>query len=137
MRGPIVWNVQLHRWSTWGDVMTKAEIRFFRERLEQMIDRAGGKESVLRGELFGVSDEPLGRVHEQYADDDMSREESEQEIGLTLLSNERELSDECHSAINRIEHGTYGVCESCSKPIAKHRLMALPYARACMACSRK
>ena len=120
-----------------GDVMTEAEVRFFRERLEQLIGRAGEKESDLRGELFRAGDEPAGRVHEQFADDDLSREESDQEIGLILLSNERELLDACHLAMSRIEHGTYGVCETCSKPIAKHRLMALPYARHCTACSRK
>jgi DnaK suppressor protein len=116
--------------------MTKTEIRFFRERLERLIDRLDGEESELRGELFGTERTPIGGAgNEQRTIDDLSRESSEGEITLTLLGNERELLDECHAAMKRIEAGTFGACEACSKPIAKHRLMAVPYARTCVACS--
>ncbi len=117
--------------------MTKTELRFFRERLELLMGKVGGKESVLRGELFGVSEEPASRgVHEQYTDDDLSREDAEGEIALGLLGNEREILDECRAALERIESGKFGACETCAKPIAKHRLMALPYTRLCVSCAR-
>jgi len=38
-------------------------------------------------------------------------------------------------AIHRIEHGTYGVCSSCGKRIAKARLTALPFAANCVECA--
>lgn len=34
-------------------------------------------------------------------------------------------------AINRIDAGTYGVCEECEEPIPLERLAILPYARLC------
>ena len=120
-----------------GIAMTTTELRFFRERLEILMARVEGKESVLRGELFGIAEEPvIGGIHEQFAADDLSREDFDGEVALSLLGNEREILDECRLALERIENGKFGVCETCSQPITKHRLMALPYARACVACAR-
>jgi DnaK suppressor protein len=117
--------------------MTKTEIRYFQERLERLISRLGGEESELRSEFFGTERNPTGgTASEQHTNDDLSRESSQGEIALTLLGNERELLDECRAAMQRIEAGTFGACKACSKPIAKHRLMALPYARICGTCAR-
>ena len=40
-------------------------------------------------------------------------------------------------ALARIADGTYGVCESCGKPIGKRRLMAFPRATMCMECKQR
>jgi RNA polymerase-binding protein DksA len=40
------------------------------------------------------------------------------------------------AALERIEAGTYGLCAGCGGPIARERLEALPYATACIDCSR-
>ena len=42
---------------------------------------------------------------------------------------------EVDAALTRLEHGTYGVCESCSQVIAEGRLAARPVARTCVACT--
>jgi DnaK suppressor protein len=39
-----------------------------------------------------------------------------------------------HVCIGRIEDGSFGLCDSCEKPIARERLEAIPYARLCMPC---
>ena len=41
------------------------------------------------------------------------------------------------AAFERMKDGTYGSCESCSKPIAEARLEAKPAARLCIACASK
>jgi DnaK suppressor protein len=41
------------------------------------------------------------------------------------------------SALQRITEGTYGVCESCGRPIPAERLAALPYAVRCVACAER
>lgn len=38
-------------------------------------------------------------------------------------------------ALDRIEHGDYGECSDCCRPIPKARLKALPYAEYCMHCA--
>ena len=61
--------------------------------------------------------------------------EREREIALTL--NARDLVAQNERAIARIDAGTYGVCESCHKPIGKERLQAFPRATLCVACKQK
>lgn len=40
-------------------------------------------------------------------------------------------------ALEKIDLGTYGKCESCGRPIPKERLEALPEATLCVACKQK
>jgi RNA polymerase-binding transcription factor DksA len=48
---------------------------------------------------------------------------------LSLVSSEQEALSEIDSAIKRIRDGTYGICEVTGKPIAKERLLAVPFTR--------
>ncbi len=41
------------------------------------------------------------------------------------------------AALNRMDKGTYGLCEGCGQPIADERLEALPAVRLCMTCKRQ
>lgn len=58
----------------------------------------------------------------------------EKELLFELSDNERVTLDQIEAALRKIDKGTYGLCESCQKPIAKPRLEALPFARYCIAC---
>jgi RNA polymerase-binding transcription factor len=40
-------------------------------------------------------------------------------------------------AIERLDDGTYGICESCGNPIGKMRLQAFPRATLCMECKQR
>ncbi|MBC2933289.1 TraR/DksA C4-type zinc finger protein [Nocardioides sp. zg-1228] len=42
---------------------------------------------------------------------------------------------EVDAALERVDAGTYGVCESCGRPIGDARLEALPAARTCIRCA--
>lgn len=53
----------------------------------------------------------------------------DRDFALSLVSNEQEALAEIDAAIKRIQAGTYGVCELTGKPIAKERLLAVPFAR--------
>jgi RNA polymerase-binding protein DksA len=61
--------------------------------------------------------------------------EREQELALTVHA--QDLLDQTGRALARIDAGTYGVCESCGKPIGKARLMAYPRATLCVACKQR
>jgi RNA polymerase-binding protein DksA len=39
--------------------------------------------------------------------------------------------------LQRLDDGTYGVCDGCGKPIPIQRLAALPHANRCVACAEK
>ena len=53
----------------------------------------------------------------------------DRDFALSLVSNEQEALAEIEAAIKRIRDGTYGICESTQKPIAKERLLAVPFTR--------
>jgi len=42
---------------------------------------------------------------------------------------------EVDAAIQRLDGGTYGICERCGQPIARARLEARPAARTCISCA--
>ena len=58
----------------------------------------------------------------------------EKEILFELSDNERTTLDQIEGALRKMDKGTYGLCESCQKPIPKARIKAVPFARYCIAC---
>ena len=58
-----------------------------------------------------------------------------QEFTLSLLGNEKDSIDQIDSAIERIDEGSYGQCETCGGKIPKARLEAIPYAAQCVRCA--
>lgn len=68
---------------------------------------------------------------------DMGSEVYTQELNATLLENEEFIRSEVATALDRIEAGTFGVCEECGRAIPAERLDALPYTRHCVACAEK
>ena len=53
----------------------------------------------------------------------------------TMVEQTRARLADVESAIDRLEQGTYGVCETCGAQIPEGRLEARPVARTCMPCS--
>jgi len=68
---------------------------------------------------------------------DLGTDNYEQEFALDLMGSERKLLNEIDDALQRIEKGTYGVCEGTGKPICKARLKAQPWARYSVEYARK
>ena len=53
----------------------------------------------------------------------------DRDFALSLVSSEQEALGEIDAAIKRIKDGTYGICEITQEPIAKERLLAVPFTR--------
>lgn len=51
----------------------------------------------------------------------------------SLNESEQTWVGEIDAALERIERGEYGMCESCGEPIEERRLEAVPWARRCFA----
>jgi RNA polymerase-binding protein DksA len=56
---------------------------------------------------------------------------------LALTYNARDLLNQAGRAVARIDAGTYGICESCAKPVGKARLQAFPRATLCVSCKQR
>jgi DnaK suppressor protein len=65
---------------------------------------------------------------------DLASEERDREINFILSDREREKLQLIEEAIERIDEGSYGVCESCESDIAPGRLEAMPFTRLCVSC---
>lgn len=59
------------------------------------------------------------------------------QILLTLNENERMRLRELDEALDRIENGTYGICEECGEPIGLKRMEVRPVAKYCVPCLTK
>ena len=98
-----------------------------REQLEHQFQEIGessfgNPQSELSGEISSFD--------EEYAD--AGTDTFERERDLSLTNNIRDLLDKIERAVERIDAGSYGLCERCGRPIEKARLKALPYATLCV-----
>ncbi len=73
--------------------------------------------------------------HVPHAGGDVATDLVEEEMNLTFLRAERARLDEVDDALRRIASGSYGQCEECGTAIDPGRLVALPWARECLACA--
>jgi RNA polymerase-binding transcription factor DksA len=53
----------------------------------------------------------------------------DRDFALSMVASEQEALSEIDAAIKRIHDGTYGICEITQKPIAKDRLLVVPFTR--------
>jgi YteA family regulatory protein len=68
---------------------------------------------------------------------DIASETFEREKDLALLNMSHEIQDKINEALENIEKGTYGVCESCGREINMERLEVMPYTTFCINCQRE
>ena len=94
--------------------------------LDQMQD-------VAQGNLRAAPEGGGGAAFGQHMGDAGS-DAYEKDFALSLLSQEQDSLNEIEDALQRIEDGTFGVCEKSGKTILKARLEALPWARYTVEC---
>jgi DnaK suppressor protein len=59
------------------------------------------------------------------------------QVLLSLNENERVRLKEVDESLDRIENGSYGICEECGGPISLKRLEVRPVAKYCVPCLTK
>ncbi|CAM5410035.1 DNA-binding protein [Streptomyces avidinii] len=59
------------------------------------------------------------------------------ESELALAANATSMLEQTERALERLEAGTYGICENCGQPIGKARMQAFPRATLCVDCKQK
>jgi len=111
--------------------LSSAEIEHFKELLFQKRREILESVSEIEGEALRKSrldaSGDLSSMPIHMAD--LGTDNFEQEFSLELMDSERKLLTEINDALDRIENGTYGICEGTGKPISKARLEAQPWAR--------
>jgi DnaK suppressor protein len=68
---------------------------------------------------------------------DQATGNNEVHIHLKLKQTDAKILQAIEEALQRIEHGTYGICRDCGEPVAVARLNAIPWTRVCITCKEK
>lgn len=111
--------------------MKKKDLARFKERLlsqkQQILDSAA---KVRVDELNVSRDDLADQV-------DMASAELNQSLLLRLKDRERAVMPKIDKALDLIEQGEYGVCESCDGAIGINRLEVRPFAVLCIKCKEE
>ncbi len=109
----------------------RSELLEERERLIQEL-KALDEITHTDGEAGGNHQIPGSSIHlAEYATDNQTIE-----TALDLRRIQHERLTQVEEALQRVERGDYGICESCGKAININRLLAKPFARFCIPCRR-
>jgi RNA polymerase-binding protein DksA len=81
----------------------------------------------------GAGGDELSDVPTHAADNDS--EGLDRELGIE--ANREQMLDAIDHALQRLDDGLYGQCETCGSEIAANRMQALPFATRCISCARE
>jgi RNA polymerase-binding protein DksA len=99
----------------------------------------------VKAAIDNIHDDHPGTISDETGEDavydnhlaDTATETYDRELDYTLGENAEHVLAEIDAALERIEHGTYGTCTRCGKPIAPERLEARPWATLDIDCQRQ
>ena len=114
---------------------TAAELKEVRAEIETDMERLRSEIAQAESELVGLMRDSGDGAGDDQADAGTKTYEREQE--MSVAANAREMFLQNEHALERIADGSYGLCESCGKPIGKLRLQAAPRATLCLDCKKK
>ena len=111
-----------------SQVLKKDKIEEFRDLLNEKRNRLLEEaKRTLDNEMVIPPDERMDEV-------DQVSSEYMQAFSFRLRGRERFLMSKIERALQKIDEGTYGLCEECEEPISLKRLQARPEAQLCIQC---
>lgn len=119
--------------------MAAKDIKFFKEMLLELRRRMHGDVSTIQKSATkkNRADDSDNRTSMPTHPADIGSDNFDQEFALSLAEVGSGRIREVEEALEKIENGTYGVCEECGSRITKKRLEAIPYAALCIDCANK
>lgn len=115
-------------WTTEELDDVRSELTGDLDRLREELDQtAKDLQDLLRDGVDGAGNDQA----------DVGSKGLERDAEMSLAANQRELLLQTEKALDRLDRGEYGQCESCGEPIGKLRLMVFPRATQCMTCKQR
>lgn len=111
---------------------TAEELADVRAELKGDVERLTAELSEFENDIAGLIKDSGDGAGDDQADAGAKTFEREHEY--SLAQNSRDLLEQSVHALERIDDGTYGVCENCGNAIGKLRLQAFPRATLCLTC---
>ncbi len=109
-------------------MLTKKEMEDFKEKLLL-------RKAKIEKNLDGTSLELSGMRELELNDEgDYASVSTDSIIDNAILDQQKKELNEIEIALDKIDKGTYGICEMCEEPIGKARLAVKNFARYCITC---
>ncbi len=120
--------------------MTTTQDHYEQSFIDQQKEKLLGEKARLEKQLHGMTgDDEFNKDKVQVKWNEMGEKEEDNAVevaqfqdSISLERNLEEQLEKISNALDRIEQGTYGLCEVCQKPIEQQRLAANPSAVRCM-----
>ena len=110
--------------------MDQAQLEYFRALLNRKLEE-------LLGEADKTLEEMISSEGQVPDPTDRATIESDRSFELRIRDRERKLIKKIKTALERIDEGTYGICEECGGDIGVKRLEARPVTTLCIECKSK
>ncbi len=107
--------------------MDQQALEAYRQQLNRQLAELVANGAETRGQL-GTTTQPLPDPS------DRAQAESGSGFDLRMRDRDRKLINKIQEALERIEGGTFGICEDCGLPIEEKRLRARPVTSQCIDC---
>ena len=112
------------------DIMDQEKLNFFKKLLQKQL-------ADLLAEA-GVTVKTMSDKGEMFPDPiDRASLESDRNFLLRIRDRERKLISKIEQALERVENGTFGICEQCGEEISEERLKARPVTTFCIDCKEE
>ncbi|MGW7333679.1 TraR/DksA family transcriptional regulator, partial [Streptomyces sp. NPDC054840] len=117
------------------DPWTTQEVEDAREELLSEVLRLRAELDASEAAITGLMRDSGDGAGDDQADTGTKNITRESE--LALAANATSMLEQTERALERLEAGTYGLCENCGQPIGKARMQAFPRATLCVDCKQK
>ena len=107
--------------------MEQTELNNFRAVLERQLDDLSKEAGHDLKQLKDVDHREIDFV-------DSASDDENKNLQYRIIDRESKLIKKIRDALERIEDGTYGICEACGKEISIERLKARPVTNKCIEC---
>jgi DnaK suppressor protein len=110
--------------------MKEKRLQYFKKLLLSQLDELEDKSGKKRVSSLVESEHVLDFT-------DQATLESDIDINIHIKERDSRLIAKIKEALEKVEDGSYGICEECGEDISEKRLKARPVAAVCIDCKRE
>lgn len=111
--------------------MKKKERDFYQKKLLKMREDILNKAKKLKEDSYSLGTDGIQDMA------DAASNAYTADILMSISDNDLKLLKDIDNTLDKMEKGTYGICEECEEKIIEKRLEANPVARYCITCKRQ
>jgi DnaK suppressor protein len=118
--------------------MNRRKIEGLRRQLEDRRSEIQDDVSFMAEEMRSIGveqDDENGSLGNHIAEDGASVAEAERIV--TVTEDLQDILAQVDAALERMNEGTYGICQRCGNPVGEERLEAFPYVAFCIECQSR